>query len=37
MAAAPTVSGFDKALALAAAIIGLASAGSTAYLIWGLP
>jgi hypothetical protein len=36
MAGAPTVSAFDKVLALVAAIIGLAAAGSTAYLIWGL-
>ena len=37
MAAVPTVSGLDKALALAAAIIGLAAVGTTAYVIWMLP
>ena len=34
--AVPTVSGLDKALALAAAIIGLAAVGTTAYVIWML-
>jgi hypothetical protein len=35
--AAPTVSGLDKILAIAAAIIGLAAVGTTAYVIWMLP
>jgi len=33
--AAPTVSGLDKALAIAAAVAGLAAVGATAYLVWG--
>jgi len=37
MSAAPAVSGLDKGLALAAAIIGLAAIGTTAYVIWMLP
>jgi len=37
IASAPTVSMFDKILAVVAAIAGLAAAGSAAYLIWGLP
>jgi len=32
--AAPTLSGVDRGLALAAAILGLVAAGSTGYLIW---
>jgi hypothetical protein len=35
--AAPTVSGLDTALALAAAIVGLLAVGSVAYLVWFLP
>ncbi|HEY5911555.1 MAG TPA: hypothetical protein VJA21_13225, partial [Verrucomicrobiae bacterium] len=35
--AAPTVSTLDKILALAAAVIGLAAVGTTAYVIWMLP
>jgi hypothetical protein len=35
--AAPTVSGLDKALAIAAAIIGLVAVGTTVYMVWGLP
>jgi len=34
--AAPTVSAFDTILAVAAAVIGLAAVGTTAYLIWGV-
>jgi hypothetical protein len=30
-------SGLDTFLAVAAAVIGLAAAGTTAYMIWGLP
>ncbi|MEI6567836.1 MAG: hypothetical protein WCR20_14250 [Verrucomicrobiota bacterium] len=37
MVSAPTVSGLDKGLAIAAAILGLAAVGTTAFLIWGLP
>ena len=33
--AAPTVSGLDKGLAIAAAIVALAAVGVTAYLTWG--
>jgi hypothetical protein len=36
-AAAPTVGGLDKGLAIFAAIAGLAALGVTAYLIWLLP
>ena len=36
-AAAPTVGGLDKGLAIFAAIAGLAALGVTAYLIWMLP
>lgn len=35
--AAPTVSGLDKALALAAAVLGLLAVGTTLYLIYGVP
>jgi hypothetical protein len=31
------VSTLDTILAIAAAVIGLAAVGTTAYLIWGLP
>jgi hypothetical protein len=34
MMMAPAVSGLDKALAIAAAVIGLVAVGSTAYVIW---
>jgi hypothetical protein len=34
-AAAPTVSGLDKGLAIAAAVVALAAVGVTAYLTWG--
>jgi hypothetical protein len=34
-AAAPTVSGLDKGLAIAAAVVVLGSVGMTAYLTWG--
>jgi hypothetical protein len=37
VAAIPMVSTLDKILALVAAIVGVAAAGSTAYLIWMLP
>ncbi len=33
--AAPTVSGLDKGLAIAAAIAALAAVGVTAFLVWG--
>ena len=33
---APTVSGLDKVLALAAAVIGLVAVGTTLYLIYGV-
>lgn len=33
----PTVSGLDKGLALAAAIIGLLAVGTTVFMIYGLP
>ena len=36
IAAAPTVSALDTILAVVAAIAGLAAAGTTAYVIWGL-
>jgi hypothetical protein len=36
VAAAPRVSTLDTILAIAAAVIALAAAGTTAYLIWGL-
>jgi hypothetical protein len=32
-----TISSLDKMLAIAAAVIGLAAAGTTAYVIWMLP
>ena len=34
-AAAPTVSGLDKGLAIAAAVVALAAVGATVYLTWG--
>jgi hypothetical protein len=37
VAAGPTVSGLDMALAIVAAVVGLVAVGSTAYLIWFLP
>ena len=37
MASAPTIKTLDKVLAIAAAVIGLAAVGSTAYVIWFLP
>ena len=37
VAAAPTISGLDTILAIAAAVVGLAAAASSAYLLWGLP
>ncbi len=33
--AAPTVSGLDKGLAIAAAVVGLVAVGATAYIVWG--
>ena len=36
VAAARSVSVLDKVLAVLAAVIGLAAAGTTAYMIWGL-
>src|SRR5262249_2874283 len=36
-AGGPTVSGLDRPLAIAAAVVGLVGVGSTAYLIWFLP
>jgi hypothetical protein len=33
--AAPTVSGLDKGLAIAAAVVALAAVGATVYLTWG--
>ena len=36
-AAAPTVGGFDKILAIIAAVAGVAALAVTAYLIWMLP
>jgi hypothetical protein len=33
--AAPAVSGLDKALAIAAAVVALAAVGATVYLTWG--
>jgi hypothetical protein len=37
VAIAPAASGVDTILAIAAAVIGLAAAASSAYLLWGLP
>jgi hypothetical protein len=37
VAAAPVVSTLDTALAVAAAVVGLAAVFSSAYLIWILP
>jgi hypothetical protein len=37
IAAGATMSTLDKVLAIAAAVIGLAAVGSTAYVIWMLP
>ena len=36
VAAAPRTSAFDTVLAIAAAVVGLAAVGTTAYLIWGV-
>jgi len=36
-AAAPAISGVDRVLAIAAAVIGLIAVGSTLYLIYGIP
>jgi hypothetical protein len=35
--AAPSIGALDKILAVAAAVIGLAAVGTTAYIIWMLP
>jgi hypothetical protein len=37
VSAAARLSPVDTILAIAAAVIGLAAVGTTAYMIWGLP
>jgi hypothetical protein len=37
MAAGPSVGVIDTVLAILVAIVGLAAAGTAAYLIWGIP
>jgi hypothetical protein len=37
VAYAPTLSGVDKGLAIAAAVLGLVAVGTTVYMLYGLP